>query len=216
MQVAFAVAAAVAVLAAFIAFRTFKSLKAAQERFAAESARLNAEITRRDEELRSAAESRSSLETERHSLEETLAEAQKTIQNQSEQVQELESQVSQLKSQAEQALFDQKSQQRFFGRKARDTVEVVRQRLAAEGFPERIDDIANGSPKPLSEETKRLVKEIESWMAQGGSDDPDVLHLLGVLDFARGDAKHAELRLRAASRVSDLSLIHISEPTRPY
>ncbi len=115
---------------------------------------------------------------------------------------DLENKVAELTRATDRARREETTQRQFFARKARETFEQLRQRLASDGFPERIEELGNGKPRPLSEEARRLEREVESWMERGGAEDPSILSLLGVIDFSRGDVKRAELRLRAAARTS--------------
>lgn len=183
------IAIGVALVAAVAAAWALKALLETRKESAATAERLG-------QEVRVLTEAASARDAELASLRDRLADAQALAEDQAKQ-------LSELRSQADKAKRDQNTSRIFFVKKARDTYEILKQRLAADGFPERIDDVAAGrGSTALSEEAKRLVKDVESWMEQGGSEDSNVLHTLAVIDFARGDTKRAELRLRAASRVS--------------
>lgn len=122
-------------------------------------------------------------------------------------IEELLAKIKELSTAAERAKQEATSQRQFFSRKAREAFENLRQRLAADGFPERIEVLAEKGPQALSDEAKRLLKELESWTEQSGLEDPNIFHTLAIIDFARGDGKRAELRLRAASRISSDPLL---------
>jgi tetratricopeptide (TPR) repeat protein len=124
-----------------------------------------------------------------------------------ERIASLEQELEDLRSASERSKTEQTSQRRFFGRKARETFDLIRQRLAAEGFPDRVEALADGGPRPLSDDTRRLLKELDGWMEQGSVEETDILHTLALLDFNRGDARRAELRLKAATRVSNDPLL---------
>lgn len=183
------IAIAIAVIAAGAAFGATFLLLGARKRLAEESARLQEEILARQEE--------------RTRDEAQIQELKGQITADSEKIALLETKIRELSIVADRVRQEQTTQRQFFGKKARTTFELLKQRLAADGFPERIEHLATAQPKKvLSEEAKRLEKEVESWMAQGGGEDASILGVLAVLDFSRDDPKRSELRLRAASRIS--------------
>ncbi|MEO6324122.1 MAG: hypothetical protein ABIT01_17880, partial [Thermoanaerobaculia bacterium] len=188
------IAIAIAVVAAIAAFAALSALLGTKKKLAEESGRLNQEIQARQEErTRDAAQ---------------IAELQEQLAAETAKAAKLDATITDLTKLTDRAKQDQTNQRQFFGKKARSTFELLKQRLAADGFPERIDLLASAVPKKvLSEEAKRLEKEVESWMEQGGGDEASILQVLAVLDFSRNDLKRAELRLRAASRVSSDPLL---------
>ena len=188
------IAIAIAVVAAIAAIAALSALLGTRKRLAEESAHQNQEIQALQEERTRDAARIAELESQ------LAAAATKSS--------GLETRIADLTKLTDRARQDQTTQRRFFGKKARATFELLKQRLTADGFPERIDLVASAEPKKvLSEEAKRLEKEVESWMEQGGGDEASILQVLAVLDFARNDFKRAELRLRAASRVSSDPLL---------
>lgn len=168
---------------------------------------LSGERREREAERGAAEEALARLESELATLRGEISGAAERAAGDAKKIAELEGLVAELSKGAERARREETTQRQFFARKARDTFELLRQRLAADGFPERLEELGNGRAHPLSDDAKRLEKEIESWMERGGSEDPAILAVLGVLDFARGDAKRAELRLRAAGRTSSEPLL---------
>ncbi len=191
-----AIVIAIAVVAVLVAGFAFKLLSNAKQKAVTDITALRAEIAAQSEQL-------TALSAQKTNLESELAARDQKAKEDAAKIAEQADKLAELQKAAEKAQREQTTSRQFFGRKARDTFEILKQRLVADGFPERIETLAAGfGNKNLSEEAKRLIKDVESWMEQGGLEDPNVLHTLAVLDYARGDAKRAELRLRTASRIS--------------
>lgn len=194
-----AVSIAAAVLFALAAAGAFAAFLSARKSLAEERSFREADRAAHDD-----LESRSQAEIA--SLRAEIAGAAEKAAADAKAISELEAKVAELSRSAERSKREETTQRQFFARKARETFELLRQRLAADGFPQRIEELGNGHAHHVSDEARRLEKETESWMERGG-DDPAILAVLGVLDFARGDVKRAELRLRAASRTSSEALL---------
>jgi tetratricopeptide (TPR) repeat protein len=193
------VAIAVAALAAIVAVLLFRSLSALKSSSAEEvsalkegTAVLEVEKARLERELGSVKAERDELLAKSTDLETRLAEAEE----------QLKAAKAEADSLADKAKREQTSQRFFFGRKAREGFEGLRQRLAADGFPERLEELAGENPKTLTEEARRLLKDVESWAEQGGVEDATLLHTLALVDYSRGDAERAKIRLRKAARTS--------------
>ncbi len=188
--------AAVAVIAAVVLFRSLSAHKAlAAEEIALlkeSTALLEEEKARLGRELESTTTERNALLEKSADLEARLAAAED----------ELKVTRAEAASLADKAKREQTSQRFFFGRKAREGFEVLRQRLAADGFPERLEELAGDHPKTLTEEARKLLKDVESWAEQGGVEDATLLHALALVDYSRGDLERARLRLRKAARTS--------------
>ena len=197
------VVAALAVAAAVASFVASASLRRARTDLEAGAG----EIARLAEELASARTAAGASDAERESLALRLANESGRVRDLEERGAAAEEELSALRSVSERVKTEQTSQRRFFGRKARETFDLIRQRLAAEGFPDRVEALADGGPRPLSDDTRRLLKELDGWMEQGSVEETDILHTLALLDFNRGDARRAELRLKAATRVSNDPLL---------
>jgi tetratricopeptide (TPR) repeat protein len=95
----------------------------------------------------------------------------------------------------------------FFSSAPREAFEAFRQRLAADGFPDRLEELAGENPKTLTEEARKILKDVESWAEQGGVEDASILHTLALVDYSRGDVERARLRLRKAARTSSDALL---------
>jgi len=199
---------AVTVVAALIAAGAIAALFSSKGKFAAERTKLQDEIARLTQEKTAIQAELGDFREKLSSEEGKLPQLNGQIKSLQGQVAELQEKLTQAEKGVERARIEQTSQRAFFARKARDTFEVFKQKIAAEGFPERIEDLDKpGAHKTLSDEAKRILKDIESWMEQGGLDDANILHVLARIDYARGDAKRAELRLRAASRTTSDPLL---------
>ncbi|HEV8267508.1 MAG TPA: tetratricopeptide repeat protein, partial [Thermoanaerobaculia bacterium] len=184
-----AIAIGIAVVAVLAAAGAINAWLAAKKKLSSETARFERETAAFRDGMNTMSAEKAEQSAKIETLEATLA--------------ELEGKLAELSSAADKSKREQTTQRQFFARKARDTFELLKQRLAADGLSDKIEAFTSGGPaKSLSEEAKRLVKETESWMEQAGSEDPNILHTLGVVDFATGDVKKAELRLRAATRTS--------------
>lgn len=199
------IAVVAAVLMAALAAYAFSRLSGVKRDLAAARAAARDLETRLSEDVaratREREDERTARETETAALKETLLATE-------ERARDLEKQVANLSSVADRAQREQTTQRQFFARKAREAFEIFRARLQAEGFPERLEAI--GSPesaRPLSDEARRLLRDLESWMEQGGVEDPPILATLALVDFARGDQKRCELRLKNATRVSSDPLV---------
>lgn len=118
-----------------------------------------------------------------------------------------ETKVAELAAALDQAKKDEETQRQFFVRRGRETYETLKARLTTEHFPDRVEAMQGGEFDRLSPDAKWLVSEVEWWIESGGMDDKAPLHVLALLDYARGDVAQAEERLRAASRVSEDSLL---------
>jgi tetratricopeptide (TPR) repeat protein len=195
MLVALAVAA-VAAIAAAVLFRSLSALKAssAEEiaRLREGSERLEEERARLARELEAATAEGSALAEKASDLEARLGATEE----------QLRTVTAEKESLADKSKREQTTQRFFFGRKAREAYEVLRQRLAADGFPERLEELAGDHPKTLTDEARRILKDVESWAEQGGVEDAPLLHTLALVDYSRGDAERAKLRLRKAARTS--------------
>lgn len=188
--------AAIAVIAAVVLFRNLSALKASSAdevaRLREDAGLLEGEKARLGRELESVTADRNALREKAADLEGRLAAAEE----------QLAAVVAERDSLASKAKQEQTSQRFFFGRKAREGFEALRHRLAADGFPERLEELAGDHPKTLTEEARRLLKDVESWAEQGGVEDATLLHTLALVDYSRGDAERAKLRLRKAARTS--------------
>lgn len=195
MLVALAVAA-VAVIAAVVLFRSLSTLKASSAEEVASlregTGLLEEEKARLGRELAAATTDRDSLRERAEDLEARLAAAEE----------QLGAVTAERDSLADKAKREQTTQRFFFGRKAREAYEVLRHRLTADGFPDRLEDLAVENPKTLTEEARKILKDVESWAEQGGVEDAPLLHTLALVDYSRGDAERARLRLRKAARTS--------------
>jgi tetratricopeptide (TPR) repeat protein len=195
MLVAIAVAA-VAVIAAVVLFRSLYALKTSSADEIASlreaSGLLEEEKARLGRELAAATADRDSLRQKAEDLETRLAAAEER----------LKAVTAERDSLADKAKREQTTQRFFFGRKAREAYEVLRQRLTADGFPDRLEDLAVENPKTLTDEARKILKDVESWAEQGGVEDAPLLHTLALVDYSRGDAERAKLRLRKAARTS--------------
>ena len=195
LLVALAVAA-VAVIAAVVLFRSLSALKASSaeeiSRLSGEVARLESERTRLARDLASASSERDAALERSADLEVRLAEAEE----------QLKAATAERDSLVDKAKREQTTQRFFFGRKAREAFETLKQRLAADGFPDRLEELAGDHPKTLTDEARKILKDVESWAEQGGVEDAPLLHTLALVDYSRGDAERAKLRLRKAARTS--------------
>jgi superkiller protein 3 len=200
MLVALAVAA-VAVIAAVVLFRILSTLKASSaEEVASLTERtglLEEEKDRLGRELAATTADRDALRERADDLETRIAAAEE----------QLKTVTAERDSLADKSKREQTTQRFFFGRKAREAYEVLRQRLTADGFPDRLEDLAVENPKTLTEEARKILKDVESWAEQGGVEDAPLLHTLALVDYSRGDAERAKLRLRKAARTSTDSLL---------
>jgi tetratricopeptide (TPR) repeat protein len=195
MLVALAVAA-VAVIAAVVLFRSLSALKASSAEEVASLTEskglLEEEKARLGRELAATTGDRDALRERADDLEARLAAAEE----------QLKAVTAERDSLADKSKREQTTQRFFFGRKAREAYEVLRQRLTADGFPDRLEDLAVENPKTLTEEARKILKDVESWAEQGGVEDAPLLHTLALVDYSRGDAERAKLRLRKAARTS--------------
>ena len=195
LLVALAVAA-VAVIAAVLLFRSLSALKASSaaefSRLSEEAGLLQDEKSRLARELASVGAERDALQAKVSDLEPRLAAAEE----------QLAAVTAEKESLLDKSKREQTTQRFFFGRKAREAYETLRQRLAADGFPDRLEELAGEHPKTLTEEARKILKDVESWAEQGGVEDAPLLHTLALVDYSRGDAERAKLRLRKAARTS--------------
>lgn len=189
------IAIAAAVLAALAAIVLARLLLAARGELRETAARL----ARADEALH-AAHARHAAEL--HPLREQLASGAAQGKDQAQESARMQSQLAALEQELSHAKEELAQFRRGQSRRARESFDALRQQLLAEGVPERIEAFAQGQAPALSEIAKRLLKDVEWWLEQGLLEGAAVAHTLGVLDYARGDAKSAEARLRAAARVS--------------
>ncbi|MDX9733950.1 MAG: tetratricopeptide repeat protein, partial [Thermoanaerobaculia bacterium] len=200
MLVALAVAA-VAVIAAVVLFRSLSALKTASAEQSAQleekAGQLEQEKERLAGQLAAAIEERDALAEKSAELGTRLAAVEA----------ELDTTKAERDSLADKAKREQTTQRFFFGRKAREAFETFRQRLAADGFPERLEELAGDNPKTLTEEARKILKDVESWAEQGGVEDATILHTLALVDYSRGDVERARLRLRKAARTSSDALL---------
>lgn len=200
MLVALAVAA-VAVIAAVVLFRSLSALKTASAEQIAQLEEKAGQVEQEKErlalQLAAAVEERDALAEKSADLGTRLAAAEA----------ELETTKAERDSLADKAKREQTTQRFFFGRKAREAFEVFRQRLAADGFPDRLEELAGENPKTLTEEARKILKDVESWAEQGGVEDASILHTLALVDYSRGDVERARLRLRKAARTSSDALL---------
>lgn len=201
LLVALAATAAVALIAAVVLFRSLSALKASS---AGEVAHLKESVGLLEEEKARLGRELESAKTDRIALLEKTVDLEARLAAAEEQLTVVTAERDSLASKAKQ---DQTSQRFFFGRKAREGFEQLRQRLAADGFPQRLEELAGDHPKTLTEEARKLLKDVESWAEQGGVEDATLLHTLALVDYSRGDAERARLRLRKAARTSTDSLL---------
>ncbi len=195
LLVALAVAA-VAAIAAVVLFRSLSALKASS---AEEGARIREATGALEEEKARLARELEAATTERDALREKAADLETRLVAAEDQLKATSAERDSLASKAKQ---DQTSQRFFFGRKAREGFEALRLRLVADGFPQRLEELTGEHPKTLTEEARKLLKDVESWAEQGGVEDATLLHTLALVDYSRGDAERARLRLRKAARTS--------------
>ncbi len=188
--------AAVAVVTAVVLFRSLSALKTSSTEEASKLreglAEVETERARIARELETVSAERTALAERSADLEARLAAAEE----------QLAAATAERDSLADRAKREQTTQRFFFGRKAREAFETLRQRLAADGFPERLEELAGDHPKTLTEEARKILKDVESWAEQGGVEDAPLLHMLALVDYSRGDAERARLRLRKAARTS--------------
>ena len=195
MLVALAVAA-VAVIAAVLLFRSLSALKASS---AEEIARLRESASLLEQEKGRLSLALETVTSERDALLESTAGLEARLAATEDQ---LKTATAERDSLVDKAKREQTTQRFFFGRKAREAYEGLRQRLAADGFPERLEELVGENPKTLTEEARKILKDVESWAEQGGVEDAPLLHTLALVDYSRGDAERAKLRLRKAARTS--------------
>lgn len=188
--------AAVAVAATAVLFRSLSALKSSSAAEIASlresSGLLDEEKARLSRELEAASSERDAFREKAESLEARLAEAEER----------LLAVTAERDTLADKAKREQTTQRFFFGRKAREAYETLRQRLTADGFPDRLEELAGENPRTLTEEARKILKDVESWAEQGGVEDAPLLHTLALVDYSRGDVERARLRLRKAARTS--------------
>ena len=169
--------AAVAVIAAVVLFRSLSALKTSTGEEIASlrqgAALLEEEKARLGRELAAATTERDALRERADDLDARLAAAEE----------QLKAATAERDSLADKSKREQTTQRFFFGRKAREAYEVLRQRLTADGFPDRLEDLAVESPKTLTEEARKILKDVESWAEQGGVEDAPLLHTLALVDY---------------------------------
>ena len=195
LLVALAVAAAAAIVAALL----FRSLSALKDSSAAEASRLSEEAAALQEETSRLARELAEAKAERDALRERVSDLEPRLASAEEQ---LAAVTAEKESLLDKSKREQTTQRFFFGRKAREAFETLKQRLAADGFPDRLEELAGDHPKTLTDEARKILKDVESWAEQGGVEDAGLLHTLALVDYSRGDAERAKLRLRKAARTS--------------
>lgn len=188
--------AAVAVVAAVVLFRSLSALKASS---AGEIASLRETSGLLEDEKAGLARELETVRAERDALAERAEDLETRLAAAEERLKTASAERDAL---ADKAKREQTTQRFFFGRKAREAYETLRQRLSADGFPDRLEELAGENPRTLTEEARKILKDVESWAEQGGVEDAPILHTLALVDYSRGDAERARLRLRKAARTS--------------
>ena len=154
------VAVAVAAVAAVAAFFLFRSLSALKSSTAGEIAGLREEAARLGEEKSRLERDLEDATKARAALREIVAELEEKVASTEEQ---LRTATAERDSLADKARREQTTQRFFFARKAREAFETLKQRLAADGFPDRLEELAGDHPKTLTEEARKILKDVESW-----------------------------------------------------